>query len=222
VRLAENIRSGSGLYTLSEAAQYARMHPITLSRWFKGDDYCKRVFSVEDSKAINFLDFVQVLAVRNLRVIYNIELQKIRDAVDHASKEFNVQYPFARRHTTFLFENEIWIRPEGKTITQLSGKEHGQTGITQVIERFYEDVSFDPKTGFANLYKAYESRGNKIIMNPRIRFGEPMLENCGYTPQALFEAAKTEGSAEAAARSYGVSVGQVQTSIDYIDYLTAA
>ncbi len=60
------IGSGTGLYTLDEVAKYARMSSVTLGRWFNGDDYCKRVFSLEDSKVITFLDFVQVLAVPEL------------------------------------------------------------------------------------------------------------------------------------------------------------
>ncbi len=222
ILVEDMIGRGTGIYTLGEAAKYARMHPVTLSRWFKGDDYCKRVFALEDSKIITFLDFVQVLAVRNLRVMYGVKLQQIRDAVDRASKEFNIKYPFAYRHTTFLFGNEIWIRPEGKTITQLSGRQHGQIAITTVVERFYKDISFDPKTHLAKNYTAFEKDGHKIVMNPKIRFGEPLLDDCGYTPEALFEAAKTEGSAEAAAKIYGVSTAQVETCIDYFDHLLAA
>jgi uncharacterized protein (DUF433 family) len=216
------IGNGTGLYTLGEVARYARMHPITVARWFKGDDYCKKVFSLEDSKIITFLDFVQVLAVRNLRLHHNVKLQKIRDAINRASQDFSIDYPFARKHTTYLFEGDIWIKPEGKTLTQLSGRNHGQKGIRPVIERFYKDISFDAHLGLASQYKAYESKRNKIIMNPKIRFGAPMLEGSGYTPEALYEAAKTEGSAMAAAKNYGVTKSQVETSIDYCDYLLAA
>jgi len=218
----EMIGGGTGLYTLGEVARYARMHPVTLSRWFKGDDYCRKVFSLEDSKVITFLDFVQVLAVRNLRVIYDVKLQKIRDAVSRASKDFGIEYPFATKHTTFLFDGDIWIQPEGQVLTQISGKGQGQTGLTTVIEKFYEDISFNPTTGFADSYKAFEMGGHKIIMNPKMRFGEPLLDDCGYTPEALFEAAKTEGSIEAAAKIYGVSKEQVEVCFAYFDYLQAA
>lgn len=225
IMLEDMIGSGAGLYTMPEAARYARMHPNTLARWFKGDGYCERVFSVENSKIITFLDFVQALAVRNLRVHYKIPLQEIRDAVDRAVKDHDIAYPFAYKHTTFLFENKIWIQPEGKQLVQISGKGHGQTGLTAIIENFYKDISFDPKTGFANSYKAYErtyaSGSHKIVMNPNMRFGEPILDNSGYTPEALFEAAKTEGSVEGAALNYGVSVDQIKICIDYFDFLSS-
>jgi uncharacterized protein (DUF433 family) len=202
------------------------MHPITLVRWFKGDDYCRRVIPLEEVKIISFLDFVQALAIRNLRVHYNIRLQDIRDAVDRASEEHGISHPFAHKHTTFLFEKKIWIQPAGKLLTQISGRGHGQIGLTPIIENFYKDISFDSDTGFAVAYKAFErtyaSGSHKIVMNPKLRFGEPILDDSGYTPQALFEAAKTEGSEKAAARNYGVSVDQIKICIEYYDYLSAS
>jgi uncharacterized protein (DUF433 family) len=224
IMIDEMVGGGTGLYTLGEAAKYARMHQVTLTRWFKGDGYCERVIPLEDAKVITFLDFVQALHIRNLRVLYKISLQDIRDAVDRATKEFNISHPFAYQHTTFLFEKKIWIQPEGKPLIQISGKGHGQTGLTPIIENFYKDISFDANTGFATSYKAFEktyaSGSHKIVMNPKVRFGEPILDNSGYTPEALFEAAITEGSAEAAAKNYGVEVDQIRICIDYFDFLS--
>jgi uncharacterized protein (DUF433 family) len=226
IMIEEMVGGGTGLYTLGEAAKYARMHQATLTRWFKGDGYCERVIPLENAKVITFLDFVQALAIRNLRVLYKIPLQDIRDAVDRAVKDHGITHPFAYKHTTFLFEKKIWIQPEGKDLIQISGKGHGQTGLTPIIENFYKDISFDAETGFASSYKAYErtyaSGSHKIVMNPKVRFGEPILDNSGYTPEALFEAAKIEGSVEEAARNYDVGVDQIRICIDYFDYLSGS
>lgn len=223
IGISDMISGGTGLYTLRETARYARMHPHTVSRWFKGDDYCRKVFLLDESRIITFLDFVQVLAVRNVRVHYpEISLQKIRDAITRASDQFDVSYPFARKHTTFIFDKEIWIRPTGQTIMQISGSQHGQKGMVPLLERFLKDISFDANTGLAEKYKAFERGKHKITMNPRMRFGEPLLDDCGYTPLTLFEAAKAEGSPEAAAKVYGVTPEQVELCVDYCDYLEAA
>jgi len=225
VKLADNIISlGTGLYTLGEVAMYARMHPITVSRWFKGDDYCKRVLPLEDAKVITFVDLMQVMAVRNLRVTYNVPLPKIRAAVVRAKENFSVDYPFAQEHTTYIFDGEVWIKPGGvsnETFIQLSGRAHGQQGITTVVERFMKDVSFNPVTKLANMYRAFHRDGHDIYMNPDVRFGEPILAGTGYTPHILFEAVKTEGSVEAAAKAYDVPPEKVEFCIDYIDYLQA-
>lgn len=229
IMLDEMVGGRTGLYTLGEAAKYARMPQVTLARWFKGDNYCERVVPIEDTKIITFLDFVQALAIRNLRFNYKkykINLQDIRDAIERSTKEFGITHPFAKKHTTYWFDKRIWIQPEGEPLTQISGKGHGQIGILQIIENFYECLSFDPETGYANSYKAFErtyrSGSHKIVMTPAVRFGEPILDDSGYTPEALFEAAQTEGSYEAAARNYGVDVDQVRICVDYFDYLSSS
>jgi uncharacterized protein (DUF433 family) len=223
IMLQEMVGGGTGLYTLREAATYARIPSRTLSSWFRGDKAMERVFLGEDdSKIIGFLDFVQTLAVRNLRLHYRIALQKIRDAVERASQDYQLSHPFARRHTTYYYDQQIWIRLEDESIVQLSGKEHGQKGMVPVIEQFIRDISFDPSTKLAAKYRAFHRGKNQIMMNPKMRFGEPILEGCGYTPKALFDAAKTEGSIEAAAKAYGVSNEQVEISIEYFDHLLQA
>src|SRR5665213_3736375 len=98
IMLDEMVEGGTGLYTLGEAAKYARMPQVTLVRWFKGDNYCERVVPLEDSKAVTFLDFVQALAIRNLRFNYKkykISLQDIRDAIERSTKEYGITHPFA-------------------------------------------------------------------------------------------------------------------------------
>ena len=220
--IEDMIGGGTGLYTLKEAAKYARMSPVTMSRWFNGSKAGERVFSVEETKVIGFLDFIQALAARNLRVHYNVSLQKIRDAVNRAKDQYNVAYPFAINHTTYLFDGEIWIKPADAKITQISGKEHGQEGMHTLIEPYLKEIGFDEKTGLASTYRAYHRGENKIVMNPKVRFGEPILSGCGYTPEAIFEAAKTEGSVEAAARIYGLTKEQVDICVEYFDYLEAA
>jgi hypothetical protein len=48
--LEDMIGGGTGLYSLNEAARYARMHPNTLARWLKRNCDGERVFLLEDAK----------------------------------------------------------------------------------------------------------------------------------------------------------------------------
>jgi hypothetical protein len=57
-------------------------------------------------------------------------------------------------------------------------------------------------------------------MNPHKRLGEPFLPSCGYTAQALWESTLAEGSADRAAKAYGVEIGDVELACEYIDHLT--
>lgn len=113
VASAQLFSAGTGLYTVREAALYARLHPTVLNRWLFGN---KRVLHPQigsaGEKVVTFLDFVQALAVRAIRTQHKIALDKVRLAIEVAEKEFQVSFPLARRHTIYLLDRDIQIVPE--------------------------------------------------------------------------------------------------------------
>ena len=106
--------------------------------------------------------------------------------------------------------------------TSISQKTYGQEAITDIIEMFMEDVRFSPK-GTAESYQAferiYEGKIINITMDPRSRFGEPLIDSCKITPHTLYEAIFTEGSKERAAKAFGVDLEYVDIACRYIDHL---
>ena len=67
---------GKGIYTPEEAATYARLDTRLVNRWVYGNKQGERVFHPEhktqNQKIISFLDFIQILAIRNLRLNYKV------------------------------------------------------------------------------------------------------------------------------------------------------
>ena len=215
---------GIGLYTPTEAAMYARMSPATLSRWLFGASSGDAVVpsELEGERIVTFLDFVQAMAVRSIRNTRKMPLQKIREAVRLAQDEFQVQFPLAKKHTVYLLGDEIIINVgnvESKRLVQASGKRRRNLVMTQVAELYMKDVGFDP-TGLAALYTAFEYQNCVIRMDPRLRFGEPLLPSCGYSAQTLWEASISEGSITNAAKVYQVKEDEVETACRYIDLIS--
>jgi len=214
---------GVGLYTTAEAATYARIPTAMMSRWLYGNRRGDRVlsprFADDDEKRVTFLDFVQALAVRNIRVQHKIPLGKIRKAVEQATQNYNLPYPFATEHTTYLFQNEVFIFPPGEEDpVQITGKHTHQRAWKKIIELYMEDLTFD-QSGIANLYRAYMWHTREVLMDPKRRFGEPIVASCGYTAQVLWEACKAEGSVKAAAQAYGITTDEVEIGFRYFDSL---
>ena len=217
-----------GIFTPSEAAFYARVRTGMMNRWIFGDATGDAVvipqFPGQDEKVVTFLDFVQVLAIRVLRTLHKVPLPKIREAVDFARSN-GIPYPFAVRHTTYLVSDQkneghgnISIDVGGKTI-QASGDAKRNLLMRPVIELYMKDLYFDPDTGFASRYTAWDRGKGKIVMDPHRRFGEPVVENCGYTANTLWEAYEIEGGIKAAAEAYGVEDTDVELACEYYDYL---
>jgi uncharacterized protein (DUF433 family) len=215
---------GHGLYTPFEAAMYARLQTRTLKRWLVGGRSGDRVVTTEfdESDRVSFLDFVQALAIRNIRLQHAVPLPKIRQAVLHATGRYELEYPFARRHTAYLAGSEIVIRIPGENedFVQVSGKQPHQRVMEKIVAPYLDDLGFDA-SGLANHYTAFEYRSGRIVMDPAIRLGEPFVADCGYTARPIWEAVIAEGGIEEAAAALGTEPRYAALAWRYYDFLNA-
>jgi uncharacterized protein (DUF433 family) len=231
---------GVGLYSPSEAAFYARVRPQLMSRWVYGTQGVRvsdPVFEAElgttEDKIVTFVDFVQALAIRRLRNERHISLQKIREAYYRAREEHGVKHPFATagariglfgppdrpdRQVLFICLNKT-DEEEVKQFFQLTGKKHGNQLIGEVVMTYARFLEYDPETRLACRFTAFKSDDGHVTMDPQVSFGEPLIEETGYTAHALFNGYQTEGTIERAAKIYGVEPRHIQLAVDYFDYL---
>ena len=82
------------------------------------------------------------------------------------------------------------------------------------IQEYIRDLVFDEK-GVARLYHAFEFNGQKVVLNPKIHFGEPVIQENGYTTETLYRAAVAEGSIQRAAMLYKATEQAVETAYRY-------
>lgn len=216
---------GIGIYTPSEAAMYARLSPLTMSRWLFGGSRGRAVFDPQlgqDDKLVTFLDFVQALAIRSIRLTRpKIQLEKIREAIQLAEDRGH-KYPLARRHKIFILSNDVVINIGDEDLPQFiqaSGKFKNNRIFTQVAELYARDIGYDDADGLASSYLAHRFEECKVMMNPKIRLGEPMIETCGYSAQALWDAYRSEGGVDQAAKAYDVKPVEVMAAVSYFDQI---
>jgi uncharacterized protein (DUF433 family) len=214
---------GIGLYTPAEAALYARVPTTLLTRWLygsaAGDAVLRPQRGGQDAERhVSFLDFVQALAIRAVRQEHKISLGKIRQAIQKAEQKHGLPYPFARQHVTYLLGDELIIKLRDDEYVQASGKHVDNRIIRQIAEFYMIDLSFSQK-GLAELYRPFRLQDCRVILNPQVRFGEPLIESCGYSAYALWQSFRAEGSIEAAADVCGVTAIEVETACRYYDQI---
>ena len=223
VNILQAATEGIGVYTIAEAARYARMPAATLHAWFFGlgerPPMQRGGIQTEEFRAITFVDFVEALAIRSLRADRKISLQKIRAAIRNARDRYKVEHLFARSdHRTVLIGSDlhIFLKDDPKNPVGLTGRDLGQKSITVCLESYMEDLEYDA-AGMARIYTALAYKNQKVILDPRIHFGEPVIAENGFTAQTLWQAAVAEGSIEKAAEIYEVSVAAVETAYRYFN-----
>ena len=214
---------GFGLYTLSEAALYARVSPVTLSRWLFGTSHRDAVIVPQfanDEKWVSFLDLIQTLAIREIRLQRKVPLVKFRQAIKIAKEAYGFDHPFAREHFTYLFGDELVIRPFGDEFVEVSGKDRGQK-LFPFVEMYLKDLSFDPN-GMANKYQIFTFKAASdvtIVMDPQRRFGEPLLPS-GYSAKTVWDAIVAEGGIDRTAKVYEIPKEEVEASYRFfVDHL---
>ena len=114
--------------------------------------------------------------------------------------------------------SDIALKIDGRYILA-SGQDRRNLLMQKVAEPYLKDLSFDRDTGLASSYIAWSRGGKKIVMNPHRRFGEPIVESCGYAASTLWEACEIEGSVQAAAEVYGVENTEVELACKYHNFL---
>lgn len=213
---------GNGLYTVSEAALYARVSTAVMIRWLFGNDRGKAVLYPQfhqEERLVTFLDLIQTLAIREIRMQRHVPLPKFRQAIKVAKEKLHLEYPFARQHCTYLYGDELVIRPkpDADEFVEVSGKDRGQR-LIHFVEMYLGDLTFDPSTGLVNGYQIFKSdhrRSIPITMDPRCRFGEPLLPS-GYTAMTIWEAIKAEGGIDRTAKVYGIPKDEVEASYQFV------
>jgi len=233
---------GIGVYSPAEAAFYARVSPKMMTRWVFGDSSGKPVIDRQltdpGDKVVTFLDYIQTLAVREVRQRHGLPLQRIRRGVDEARERYGLEYPLACQHRIFLFSDQqrqghgdIVIRVGGQDdedegiverYIQWTGRARGNLLFKPVVEMFLDDLSFDPATRLASRYRPMSYGGASVFLDPHRRFGEPVIEPGGYTAEALWHATNAEGGIDAAAGAFGVTTDEVILANRYFDMLLTA
>jgi len=167
-----------------------------------------------------FVDFVQAMAVRAIRQSRRLSLQKIRKTIEVAHTR-GVTYPFARRHTTYVFNDDVVIRLNDGQLIQVTGKYHDNQLMEPVVEDYLDDLGFD-RMGLANIYRPMRRGFRSVELSPTMFYGAPTVVPCCYTVATLVDAYDAEGGVSAAARVCGVNDEDIQLAVDYEESLRIA
>ena len=217
---------GKGMYTVAEAALYCRVTTKLMTRWLFGNSSGGPVMVPQfgtDERFVSFLDLVQTLAIREIRIHHKVTLPKIREAIKFAEDNFKLYHPFARHHCTYLYDDILLIRPDQAEddFIEASGRQKGQRRFT-FVEMYLKSLDFTPD-GLAYKYRIFTSNHRKpvlVTMDPKVRFGEPLLPS-GYTALTIYEGIKVEGGVTQAAKAYGISVNEAEAAYQFADHLSS-
>ncbi|MFN7022685.1 MAG: hypothetical protein ACK4WH_15385, partial [Phycisphaerales bacterium] len=135
-------------------------------------------------------------------------------------EEHIVKFPLARRHLLFYFDKSIFIKLDGRDeIVGLTRRDVGQHLLRPIVEPYLEEISFGEE-GLAETWTPMSADGLSIRLDPKLRFGQPIVAPLNILASTLAEAVVAEGSIDAAAEAHGVDRKAVLLAVKYFDSLT--
>lgn len=199
-------------YSIGDAARYLRIPAATIRSWTVGRKYPKAsgegVFNplipiLElKPRLLSFTNMVEVHVLRAIRTDHNVDLAKVRDALDFLEANLNITHPLA--HQEFQTDGvDLFVERYGHLI---NASRSGQIAMKQSLKTHLSRIEPDD-TGLAiKLFpftRSHEENNPRIVViDPRIAFGRLVIEGTGVPTDMLAERYRAGDSIDELAEDY--------------------
>jgi hypothetical protein len=194
---------GTGIYTPAEAAALLKAPPAEVRRWAFGYSRVRQgerrayeplirtaLPTLDGQQALTFVELVEMMFIKGFRKA-GVSWNTIREAASVAARLYETEHPFAMR--------QFFADPKGvyaalkeaddtESLVQLTGS--GQHVIGEVVKPYLGQLEFDPLEVPTRWWPM--GKEGRIVVDPAVSFGRPMVADAGIPTRALAEALEAE------------------------------
>ena len=212
-----------GLYSIPEANRLTGVPARTIRRWIEGYSYARSGEKFEStplwhssvfSESIPCIDFLDLIELRVVDAILKegVSLHAVRAALIKARELFQVDRPFS----------SSCFKTDGKSVFLEIQKDSddpklidlikNQYAINRVLEPSFKNIDFNNTT--ASRWWPL-SRKSSVILDPKLSFGAPVVNETFVPTAVLVNAVDQFGSVRAAAKWFDVSISSVNDALSF-------
>ena len=167
-------------YRVSDAARYARTATGTVSYWHRrGGDLGPALPEREKRRPLSYMQLVEVAFVAFFRNL-NVSLQRIRRARQYAAQNLNSEYPFVEyrwKTEGFHLLMDFDQFEETSDFNVIVADIGGQLAWEQLMADKFAEFDYERLTDeYWALRWHPAGRQSRVVIDPRIAFGAPMVE----------------------------------------------
>ena len=211
------------VYTVSQTAKLAGVHPITVRRWLYGSDSIstkmRPVFSAkgktkEDKAEVSFLQLAEIVVVSRFRK-RNVKLNALRQAHEYACQVLNIEYPFAwldlKTDGVHVFSEFAKRHPNASLLTlDKKGQFTLPGSVIQALELFDYEEEFA-----ARWYPI--GRNVPIVIDPRYGAGRPTIPQRRLPVASIYNRWKSGENIKFISSDYSLPAKLVETTLQYAE-----
>ncbi len=206
-------------YRYAEAARLVQTTPQTISRWYHGYEApghrMRPVLPIQQAGLLSYMQVVEVAFVADFRRL-GVSLDSLRRAHEYLRKTFQVEYPFAQLDvkTDGVSVLAEYVAYEGgRTLRGLLAADRGgQLVWPEAIQQRFDQFDYEHR-----LAVRWHPRGreNPILVDPRIAFGAPIIEQAGIATWIIRERYEAGEEIPEIEEDFGVTREQVAAALAF-------
>lgn len=219
---------GTGYFSVSEAARLLQVRQAKMRGWIDGYPNTQvgpLIHSnVEERHGIRALSFVNLMEARFVDAFVHLGLHvlTIRALLDQAREFVEHPHPFA---------TNIVFRTDGRNIfakvatatgdKQLFDLRKKNWAFSEVLDPLLKGEVVYDESGFARRWQPRPKRTPNVVVDPRIAFGRPIIQNALVPTRDLLDAFIAEGDRPVdeayanVAAWYQIDVARVREAVDF-------
>ncbi len=186
-------------YSIGDAARYLRIPPGTIRSWTvgryypttNGSKFFKPLIAIGEFKPrlLCFTNLVEIHILRAIRKHHQIQLDKVRIALDFIEQEDQSQSPHPLARETFRTDGvNLFIERYGELI---NASARGQMDLRDALNTHLERIKTDEFGIASELYPFTRSQEENnpqfVVIDPQISFGRLVLAGTGIATSVLAE-----------------------------------
>ena|ERR1700720_2127845 len=210
-------------YGISEAAHYLGMSEKTLRSWAVGRTYptiagtkkSKPIITPADpsTETLSFYNLVEAHVLLFARQVHGLKMIDVRNGIEYVRERMNVERPLI---TQVFWTNgkHLFVRSLEQVI---NASKMGQLGIGMILDLYLQRIDWDKEGIAARLYpvRATSHEPRKIVIDPKISFGRPVLSGTGIPASVLYHRKRLGESEDDISKDYGIDKLAVEEAISY-------
>lgn len=208
-----------GLYTVPMAARLISADKRKLRSWIDGYPHSgaepiihRQLPRIGGRTALGFLDLIEVRFVRHFLQWFSP--QTIRRVAVKLRERHNVEHPFATNNR---------FRTDGKAIFMESTDDENERRLLNLMNDNFEMEQVIEQSLFHTIFYVNDLAHRwlpnretpRVIIDPKIAFGRPVIQDAWVPTEILYSAFKIEGGTAEAAEEFGVDEDAVMQAIKF-------
>jgi uncharacterized protein (DUF433 family) len=212
-------------YFIAEAAHYLNLPSRTVRDWVCGRDYPTDAGQVRsaplvkpadpEQSLLSFLNLVELHVIGSIRRVHRVKPRALRKAIDYLEKTFHSKHPLLNQK--MLTDGKgLFIERYGNLVDI---SDDGQMRLREALEAYLQRVEWDenhiPIRLFPFTRTAYENAPQLVVIDPRIRSGQPCIVGTRVPTSIIAERHKSGDSVSDLAADYGRTPEEIEEALRY-------